>query len=212
MGLGRILNALGPIREANLLIDEWLEEIPEETRKQIPCREGCAHCCYQFTVTTIPEAFYVIGDLIQTPFGMKNLIGKIHILNEQADFLKDYSEDKLLRYRTEWFEARKRCVFLDDLDRCIVYKTRPSICKSYLILGDPELCKGPVSQKIKHLNQLPAILGILDASKKVARDMKLPWEPFPFPQAILWAILGYHNGVGAVRQSLRTPGKQIITL
>lgn len=83
----------------------------EKAVEKISCRDGCAYCCYMDVGCTQMEVDYAL-DYIQ-----KN--------NIPIDWKSNLN--------------KKACPFLKD-NRCSIYKARPSTCRLYHVISDPEEC------------------------------------------------------------------------
>ncbi len=204
MPKGRIREALLPIKKAHEATDAWLQSIPEEKQREIPCKRGCDYCCHQFTTISIPESLYCIEELFFSDSQDSLLKKQNQLMKQQLDFVKEFTGEKLDEYRVSWFEKQFPCVFLDqDLKTCRIYKRRPVTCRAYLVIGDKELCKGPALSQIKIVNPAYPAMQIISASIAVSRELKIPANLFPIPLAIVWALYAYNFGVSELRKAMK---------
>lgn len=95
--------------------------------KDISCRAGCSHCCYQAVHITDQEA-----ELLQLV--MKNEGKSFDVAKAQRQAAVDPS-----RWFTQPAEDRG-CVLLGDDGRCTVYEDRPLVCRKYFVTSPPEDC------------------------------------------------------------------------
>lgn len=210
MGMGRIRDALKPIEHAHVHVDRWIKEIPNGMQEQIPCKKGCDRCCYQFVVVSVPEAMYMIGELMKWNVGRDWIKEHHKLLNEQAAFCKGYTEARLGEFQDKWFEAQKPCFFLErDSHTCKIYDRRPIVCRAHFTLDSAEKCAGPVLQEIKLLQQTPALVEAIAASMLVGKNLRINDSLCPLPIAVIWALVGYHNGIGELRKMMK-PGSEDI--
>jgi len=198
----RIREALKPLVAHNAVVDRWVETIPEDLRASSPClREGagCAHCCRQMVMTSIPEALLVVSDLVQLPDGI--------------GWLRDVGLAEIQRQRNMsaepgmsnvgWFKRGIRCAFLDKDDRCVVYRLRPVVCRTYLVVdGGPDQCTVP-ERRVKCLDTRDVDELTARAVERVASELRVDPRPLPLPVAVDWALTGYFQGLGELRRRLK---------
>lgn len=205
MAYARIINSLGPIGKAHRKVDDWIAKVPEELRKELPCKRGCAHCCHQFILVSVPEAMYMVKDLISTPQGRKWLQAHSQVFNQQAKLINGISERELGAIRNKWFDESTPCAFLDEQTKeCVIYQNRPAVCRSYFVKGSPEQCAGPSGHQIAVLDSSASIASIVLASVEVAAEFKISAVPIPLPFAVLWALVGYLSGLGYLRHAMKS--------
>lgn len=89
--------------------------------KEITCKKGCSQCCYLNVDISRDEAA-----LLKAVIEEDNIVIDMSSLRLQA-------EDKSKT-------GKRRCVFLDKSDLCMVYEYRPAACRKLLVITDPELC------------------------------------------------------------------------
>ena len=210
MAYGRILDAFGPIEAVHREVDTWIAAMPEDDRTAIPCKKGCAYCCYQFMLVSLPETMYMIKNLIQEPQGRKWLKDHAPVFNQQVQMINGFEESKLESYRAKWFDASTPCAFLDmQTNSCVIYKTRPVICRSYFVNTSPEQCAGPSGTRVAILDNSRLIAKIVIASMQVAAEFKISAALFPLPLAVLWSLVGYLSGLGYMRHAIKTKGMNV---
>lgn len=93
----------------------------------ISCKKGCAFCCSIHVDITSDEAF-LLTELA------KSTHAKLDKEKLQRQANKNISTWKELKVED------RRCIFLNDVNECTVYKCRPSVCRNYRVISKPELC------------------------------------------------------------------------
>lgn len=111
------------------VIDGMVEHLMQTDRRapEVKCRRFCSNCCHVHVTITANEALL------------------LHHAAQEAGAAID--RDKLARQAPrkshDWHEladADRGCVFLDQMGGCKVYEHRPSACRKYLVISDPDLC------------------------------------------------------------------------
>lgn len=193
--MSRISDALKPMEEARLSVDSWVGGFPAEVVEQISCKSGCNHCCKQYVGVSVPEMMYIIRDKIKSPKWLASISATV---KEQFEFAQ---KTKVGEIRSIWFAKSLPCVFRQKaFNDCQVYADRPIVCRSYFVISEPEKCAGPAIQKVQLVNNSPAIIEAWTASKKVAKEFKISCSPYPLPVALVWAVIGYQEGIGTMRR------------
>ncbi len=120
-------------------IDLMVKIVHEQSKKQqplfdLPCKEGCASCCYQSISWTLPEALLVLDYLDIHP-----------ALHPLRDVLPEKIEESISLFRripepkgTFLFHQKISCIFLEN-QRCVIYEVRPYPCRTYYV-GGPRVC------------------------------------------------------------------------
>lgn len=98
--------------------------------KEIKCKAGCAHCCYNPVVANEEEA-----DLLLEFCKEEKITIDWDRARKQAAFEGKSDHEYFLQPKSE-----SRCVFLGDDSRCRVYKHRPASCRKYFVGSDPSTC------------------------------------------------------------------------
>lgn len=122
-----------PIKRARYvhrLVDELSEYIFKDPRIQTlsPCKSGCAACCHTQVSVTTDEAELLA---LRVREGAKVELDRLLL---QSAVKNSYAAWGALTY-----EERK-CVFLDDENRCSVYEDRPSVCRTNAVIGEASQC------------------------------------------------------------------------
>jgi Fe-S-cluster containining protein len=111
------------------VVDQMVEHLMQTAPKapEVKCRRFCSHCCHVNVTITREEALL------------------LHHAASEAGITLD--RDKLARQakrtHADWRElddADRGCVFLDQMGGCRVYEHRPSACRKYHVISDPDLC------------------------------------------------------------------------
>lgn len=214
-----LITKLEPIRKAHRVVDAIVEQVLLRV-EGVPCKKGCAYCCNQYITITLSEAMFVISDLVSTYQGKVWLAKNYSKINEHIVLLKkqvlshpvkswrDFYENQAL----PWFSRGMPCIFLEN-SICIVYKTRPIVCRSYFVSGNPENCasqeKGTIS-----LLCLPTISPIeFSSSEEAAKDLGIERYPrMPIPVAVDWALIGYVHGTAGIRNQMKKANITVMRL
>ena len=157
-----------PLRAAELtpffyhLSDAVVAQVLDAASDQglsISCRAGCGACCRQMVPICEPEVF-AIAHLVQIMPEERRLrvlerFAQASLRLEEAGLLeslrtppKDSAELTQLMY--DYFEAQIPCPFLEE-EGCSIHPERPTICREYNVLSDPELCRDPINNTIRTL-------------------------------------------------------------
>lgn len=101
--------------------------------KDVKCTQGCSYCCY-FNV-----------DISRDEAALIKMVIKEKKLNIDMSRLKHQAKAKT------WGKMKpkqKRCVFLNEIDLCMIYEHRPAACRKLLVISDPKLCNPKKVQKV----------------------------------------------------------------
>ena len=136
---------LNRAREIHSLVDDFNKEVfAHPLVKQLsPCTSGCAACCHTQVSVTQDESKLLVK-YIQD--GLKVDLERLKV---QAVAENDSDEFFKLSY------SERKCVFLDEANRCQVYKDRPSVCRTNAVLGDADQCDTSVEVKPTRLIKTP---------------------------------------------------------
>lgn len=117
------------------------------TGDRIPCKEGCAHCCDQVVLLTVPEAFEIAIRYPEVVEDVRNELERHEELSRQLGITERVvnifdrsaaADAERTAYLDRWFEARIPCAFLDpESKRCRIYASRPLNCRSYFVHDQP---------------------------------------------------------------------------
>lgn len=128
-------------------IDDMVEHLMQTDPKapEVKCRRFCSACCHVQVTITAEEALL------------------LHHAASEAKVTLD--RDKLTRQasrtHSDWREqpdADRGCAMLDQMGGCRVYEHRPSACRKYFVISDPDQCdtkKHPGTQVLNFVS-IPA--------------------------------------------------------
>lgn len=107
-------------------VDSKIKEAKKEKVKP-SCKPGCAFCCYSYVVITDDEAKLIAEFLKEDKIeiNLPRLVWQSQITEEEWSKIK-YTD--------------RKCVFLDENNRCKIYKHRPASCRKLIVVTDPKLC------------------------------------------------------------------------
>lgn len=171
-------------------------------RKRIPCRRGCAGCCYYLVPLSVPEAF-CLRDEIAVRCGPERrsmqracLLAARRILRHQPPSLfvgrasqppRDESD-----VMSEWYRSMElACPFCIDRE-CGIYDQRPLACREYFVNGSANACMGKRGEaKVVDVGvKMPEVLGRL-AAELEGGDV----EAVMMPLALAWCDANQHRSV-----------------
>ena len=134
--------------------------VPAQANKMIACTKGCAYCCTQMVVLTLPEAFFVAAQI-------RHKKQTVAAVMEAAAKIGALSLDERL-------QAKVFCPLLDNA-LCSIYAARPLGCHAF-VSTNLEACiatftRGEVpnlSMPSDTVNALYAVRMMLTASLRLA--------------------------------------------
>jgi len=194
---------LEPLRTAYTLIDEQFEKGVKEKELQLSCKKGCASCCHQLLMVTIPEAMIVISHVMMSDYRIANQF--VQQFNkkggEQIKLSLELMAESSQEVRaTKWWQLQQPCLLLKESDNtCGAYMARPPACRTYAVISDPAKCK-EMDSKVLCCDVVPFEAMAFEVSKQVATDMRIPDVLMPFPIALKWAILAFETSLGELRK------------
>lgn len=98
---------------------------------EIACRKGCDHCCHLAMHITQGEAELMVG--AAQAKGVE--IDRARLERQRA---AQAAPDEYEGWASMPYEDRA-CAFLRG-GECSIYEARPSVCRKYFVLGDPDQC------------------------------------------------------------------------
>lgn len=116
------------------------------------CSPGCAHCCYfmpaglsAFEIVALYEAMWHENILART---FRRFLEKQEIMNQLCDMKQEecvgeefYSaEDQEQLHLLKYYYMREPCPFLGSGNRCLIYRSRPFVCRQYFSCSPPSWC------------------------------------------------------------------------
>ena len=164
------------------------------------CRAGCAHCCYQYTPISLPEAIALVEHVLAKPEGAAEFDGHLERAHAQLP---------------RGTVPGGRCPLLGPDDLCSAYPARPVACRTHLVVSEPELCDeqtvGAYAVQIVGMRDLHtrtyAKLGIL------SHDVKLDdlWVA-PLPVMLILAAIIVRDGWEAFAAAQAAPAHPMLDL
>ena len=109
-------------------MDQEIQKVTIPKDVKISCQKKCSFCCHYPVSISDTEALYLA------------LLVKAGSIPIDTDLLE--SQQKMQNL-DEWVMSSNketRCVFLAQDKTCMVYASRPSSCRSYMVRSAPKLC------------------------------------------------------------------------
>ena len=169
----RRVHALVEEAQARFQVDQ------PELLSQVRCGKGCTHCCHVWVGITKDEA-ELLADKVRT--------GTARPDPERMELQSRWESplDFLGKPREQ-----SACVFLGPDGACTVYEDRPSICRSLLVVSDPELCRLPDdTRKTSPVSCLQVELLVSAALSVDAEDDPPPAFGRPLARTLRTALAG----------------------
>jgi len=91
------------------------------------CTSG--DCCHQLIGTSATEVALLADVIIRT--------------NSSVDIDRLKRQSSYIANSKVWYNQTmgdRRCIFLNDLNQCRIYKHRPIVCRNFYVVSDPKLC------------------------------------------------------------------------
>ncbi len=126
---GKLLPLLAVLATHKALDQELsaeLKKIREEGVK-ISCQKKCSFCCHYPVSLSDTEAYYL---------ALMLKVGGLPIDEELLEAQQSLGSAAWMLADSE----KTRCVFLSKEKTCMVYHSRPSSCRSYMVSSSPEFC------------------------------------------------------------------------
>jgi Fe-S-cluster containining protein len=197
------VEALQPLRDVCREADEWVASIPSDQQQRIPCKRGCAWCCYQFLETTVPEAMLMVLDLVNQRTDPEKFKQWCRVVERRA-----YREmsvcNKVSTREDAWKElSGLPCVFLRKDKSCLVYESRPVMCRTYFVMEGALVCERKQGKKTIGKSIQLDNLRIFERSQlvaqRVAETLTIRGDIFPMAMAVRWALFGVLDGHDGMR-------------
>lgn len=111
------------------LTDELLQRMlaVSPNASQVQCRKGCAACCH-LPVTIWPQEAQLLGSRVEKEGIPIDWVRVERQATKTADTWRELAPED------------RACVFLAADRSCTVYEHRPTACRKYLVITDPDLC------------------------------------------------------------------------
>lgn len=123
---------LGPVRVAMVEAAVTANGKRIRSKKAVPCKAGCDHCCRTKFDVTLAEAMVIMKSLKES--------GKWDDVRDRS--LKQLKHVRSVN-RVPWFLLRMACPLLEEDGRCRSYGLRPVRCSTHFVTSNPSLC-GPL--------------------------------------------------------------------
>lgn len=127
----------------------WFERATAALLEQVPCRQGCCHCCIGTFPVTILDQQYLQEGLAQLPDAQRQAIRQkaqtqvaaieVHFPRLTVSPMLDGWPDHLTEQLAEQFQDLP-CPALGSDGSCAVYAFRPLTCRSMGIPSDQDGC------------------------------------------------------------------------
>ncbi|HPV40406.1 MAG TPA: YkgJ family cysteine cluster protein [Spirochaetota bacterium] len=187
------------------LYDDYQRESVAASGDSLACREGCWICCchypedvYSFEAELI--AHYVrkmpakkrarIEESCEAAVyrfeRLRNILREKLSLDEYKSLPEESDPDEILL--NSYYRLRNRCPFLDESDRCMIYRIRPLTCRAYINLGDPSVCP---PEMINEADVVTYILDLDDEANELLDTLHFRYEQYPRDTALCSLVLKY---------------------
>jgi len=127
----------------------------EAAGNKVTCSKGCGACCRQLVPITVPEVLALARTMESWPEVRRSRVragfaAVTHGLVESG-WLKRWNDfldhpaggpQAFIELGLDYFRLGLPCPFLEE-EACSVYEERPLICRQFLALSDPALCRDP---------------------------------------------------------------------
>jgi Fe-S-cluster containining protein len=168
--------------------DEMLEnfiDAQDDLRQRIPCKKGCAACCDQFILTTLPEGYEILArypsvvqDVMPEILAQEQLLAQMGLNKDVLNIMDPSTADARTKFTARYHTLRRPCAFLDHKTKtCRVYEARPQACRSHYIFdADPADCdkRGAEADGLtaKHIWHSPSVMTATAAIAKISDAME----------------------------------------
>lgn len=168
----------------------------------VSCKVGCAGCCYQLTLVTLPEGV-AIAEYFLSDTQRRNLIPLL--MRSFYEQVQQIQPGHYKEIRQAYFQKKVPCTFLDeDSKLCTIYPVRPSTCRYHLVVSDPALCQPEAGiQPVGRVNTLAVEHQVLSEANRVSNQTKVPLFIAPLPVVMLWAFKLLIEGRSAFDAALK---------
>ncbi|TAL42049.1 MAG: YkgJ family cysteine cluster protein [Salinibacterium sp.] len=153
-------------------IESWWQRMDKAFNKAMRMREEkitcdtCPHidpgCCHQKVLITIFEMLPIVRYLLRQG-------------RDTPEFRAQLEADGIMMEgmgRTEFFHGGGKCTFLQS-GRCSIYAVRPSACRSYHVVSEPERCQPGRYDGIRKINDEAYVNETLLASRMLNKELGL---------------------------------------
>lgn len=139
------------IGELHTIVDEHHEK-PSQRHPGVTCAYGCSHartgCCSILTTVDLAEAEYIVArNREAVERAMPRLLEAEAKLDAAGltdrmfeDLLSERGEDLERDASALYRRLELPCGFLDEGNRCSIYRDRPLACRTHFVLSPPSEC------------------------------------------------------------------------
>ena len=192
-------------REALKLYDDYQRESVAASGDTLACREGCWICCCHYAEDVYSfEAELIASHVKKLPAEtrmrieesceaavykferLKDIVREKLSLDEYRSFSEEADPDEILL--NSYYQLRNRCPFLDQSNRCAIYRIRPLTCRAYINLGDPSVCP---PEMINETDTVTYILDLDDEANELLDELHFRYEKYPRDTALCSLVLKY---------------------
>ncbi len=137
----------------------------------VSCKKGCGVCCCQMAPLSPPETAIIADVVDHLPQARQSevrrkfsraleTLARAGIQDVVSDmYATGADKATVLEINRAYFELRIPCPFLTE-GSCGIYEHRPSRCREYSVMSDPEYCADPFDE---HVRRLPLTLKLCEA-------------------------------------------------
>lgn len=172
---------------------------------EIRCMKGCAHCCRMLVLASPVEMVAALQYALDTDreWVYDTVWPRIVEQNElfSKEFMPTEARGNDAITAQKWFDAQIKCAFLKDDDTCGIYEYRPVMCRTFVVVSDPENCKPPSDKEVVHI-ELEGLPEVMRFYELLAEREDLPWQLAPLPVATNWAAVAMEGGTAFLRTKL----------
>jgi Fe-S-cluster containining protein len=192
-------------------LDEKVDAGIKKEGLKTSCAPGCAGCCYQLTLVTLPEAVAVAEHFL-ADVQRRQLIPLL--MRSFFDQLRHIEVGDVGKIRQSYFLKKVPCTFLDlETKLCTIYPVRPAACRYHFVVSDPQLCQ-PESgnQSVAKVDVVQVDAEVLSEANRASNQAKVPLYIAPLPVAMLWAFKLLIEGRESFDLGMKDPDLGIMSL
>ena len=139
---------------------EKLDNALAPMQKVTSCKQGCNHCCHLPILSTQLE-IELIKDYMSKHYSPDELIEFKNKINQNKDTFSQlvhtngrFMDENYKLYAT----SNIRCAFLDSNSNCMIYESRPYICRKYLVFNEPKVCENTLNKTEQYYSSYRVIV------------------------------------------------------
>jgi Fe-S-cluster containining protein len=144
---------------------------------------GCAGCCYQLVLITLPEGVAIAEYLLSDAQRQSKIPGLMHSFFRQ---LQQVEPSKSIRQ--DYFRKKVACSFLDEANCCTIYSVRPGACRYHAVVSDKALCASVEDVMVSKVDVRSLDVVLVSEASRVSKQLKLPLFVAPLPAVVPWAL------------------------